>query len=43
MGHTHAIYFDIESLYINTGFIDKNFASDLAIHDKDLSLIRNYY
>jgi predicted phosphodiesterase len=43
MGHTHAIYFDIESLYINTGFIDKNFASYLAIHDKDMSLIRNYY
>ena len=43
MGHTHGVYIDLDSGFINTGFIDKNFASYLDVTGPDLALVRNYY
>lgn len=43
MGHTHAPEFDLKKRYINTGFINKGFASYLEIVDGELNFVETRY
>lgn len=42
-GHSHGIMFDEKSGYINSGFIDKNFASYVEVDGSTIFHVKNYY
>ncbi len=42
-GHTHMPEYNINKRYINTGFVDNNFASYILIEGNNIKLVKEFY